>query len=323
MQFSFRALQYVVATAEAGSVNGGAQLLNSSQPSVSAAIAQIEARLGVALFVRHHARGMTTTAAGQRFVNEARILLNHARDFARNAETLGATVTGEITVGSFVTLATRFMPGLLAEFARRAPGITVNLQEGNQQEILDGLVSGHLELALAYAYAVPDDIKAQRLTELPPYVLVSPEHRLAGRRRISIHDIGGDPFILLDLPISRNYFLNLFLTHGIEPHIAYRSRSPELIRNLIGHGRGYTIHNVLPRHGLNYDGGRIVALPIAEQVAPVQVVALSLRRQKMRPAAELFASFLAEAFTPGGLFGADSPTDPPSAGSDDHAGSAP
>src|SRR5690606_19705925 len=152
-------------------VSGGAKLLNSSQPSVSSALALIEAELGVALFVRHHARGMTPTVAGQRFVNEARILLNHANDFARSTKALGASVTGEITVGSFVTLAARFMPGLLAGFAERAPGITVNLEEGNQQEILEELVSGRLELALDYAYAVPDGIKAERLTELPPYVL--------------------------------------------------------------------------------------------------------------------------------------------------------
>jgi DNA-binding transcriptional LysR family regulator len=302
MQFSFRSLQYVVATAEAGSVSGAAQMLNSSQPSVSAAIAQIEAELGVALFVRHHARGMTTTAAGQRFVNEARILLNHARDFARSAVALGAAVTGEITVGSFITLATRFMPGILTEFAARAPGITVNLEEGNQQEILAGLTSGRLELALAYAYAVPDDIKAERLTELPPYVLVSSDHRLAGRSQISLHEIRDDPFILLDLPISRDYFLNLFLTCGIEPRIAYRSRSPELIRSLISHHRGYTIHNVLPSNGLSYDGGRIVALTITDLVPPVHVVALSLRRQAMRPTVQLFATFLTGAFAPGGLF---------------------
>lgn len=302
MQFSFRSLQYVVATADAGSVSGGAQRLNSSQPSVSAAIAQIEADLGVALFVRHHARGMTTTAAGQRFVNEARVLLNHARDFARNAGTLGSAVAGEITVGSFVTLATRFMPGLLTGFAEQAPGITVNLQEGNQQEILDGLTRGHLELALAYAYAVPDEVKAERLTELPPYVLVSARHRLAERGRIRLHEISDDPFILLDLPISRDYFLNLFLTCGVEPRIAYRSRSPELIRSLIGHNRGYTIHNALLGNGRGYEEDRVVALQIADRVPPVHVVALSLRRQGMRPSVQSFADFLVASFAPGGLF---------------------
>lgn len=308
MQFSFRTLQYIVATAESGSVSGGAQRLNSSQPSVSAAIAQVEADLGVSLFVRHHARGMTTTVAGQRFVNEARVLLNHAEDFARNAGALGSAVTGEITIGSFVTLAARFMPALLTEFAALSPGITVNLEEGNQQEIIEGLTGGRLELALAYAYDVPDHIKAERLTELPPYVLVSAGHRFAGRSAVALQELRDEPFILLDLPISRDYFLNLFLTCGIEPRITYRSRSPELIRSLVGHNRGYTIHNVLPSGSQSYDGGQVVALPIAEKVPPVHVVALSLRRQSMRPTAQSFATFLAQSFAPQGLFATTSPT---------------
>lgn len=302
MHISMRALAYVVATADTGSVSASAKQLNVSQPSISAAIAQIEATLGMPLFVRHHARGMTTTAAGQRFVNDARHLLNHARDFSRSAESLGSDVSGQITVGSFVTLAIRFMPGLLAEFARRVPGITVNLEEGNQQEIIEGITSGRLELAIAYAYAVPEEVVAERLAELPPYILVSSNHPLAEREKISLKEIGQERFILLDLPFSRDYFFNLFMASGVEPRIAYRSRSPELIRGLVGHGCGYTIHNALPGTNVSYDGRGIVAIPIAERLASVHMVSLRLRRQNMRPAVRVFADFMKQAFQPGGLF---------------------
>lgn len=298
MHLSMRALSYIVATADAGSVSGSARQMNVSQPSISAAIAQIEATIGTPLFVRHHARGMTTTAAGQRFINEARILLNHARDFARSAQSLTSDMSGEVTVGSFVTLATRFMPGILAEFARRMPGIAINLEEGNQQDIIEGITSGRLELALAYAYAVPEEVVAERLAELPPNVLVSAEHPLAGREEISLKEIGHEPFILLDLPFSRDYFFNLFMACGVEPRIAYRSRSPELIRGLVGHGCGYTIHNAVPGINLSYDGRKIIALKIAERPAPVHIVSLRLRRQKMRPAVQIFADFMREAFRP-------------------------
>jgi DNA-binding transcriptional LysR family regulator len=297
-----RALGYIVATADTGSVSASAKQMNVSQPSISAAIAQIEATLGTSLFVRHHARGMTTTAAGQRFINEARILLAHARDFARNAEVLASDVSGEVNVGSFVTLATRFMPAILAEFARRRPGIVINLEEGNQQDIIEGVTSGRLELAMAYGYAVPEEVVAERLAELPPYVLVSSEHPLSRRGEIGLNEIGHEPFILLDLPFSRDYFFNLFMACGIEPRIAYRSRSPELIRGLVGHGCGYTVHNALPGTNLSYDGHKIVTLKIAERPSPVHVVSMRLRRQNMRPAVQAFADFMREAFQPNGLF---------------------
>jgi DNA-binding transcriptional LysR family regulator len=304
MHLSFRTLEYIVTTADTGSVTEAARLLNVSQPSVSSAIAHMEAELGAQIFIRHHARGMTLTVAGRRFVGEARLLLNHAREFGRNALALGDRLTGGITVGSFVTLATRFMPGLLAEFSQRMPGIMVSLEEGNQKDILDGLVAGRFEMALSYAYAITEEVAGELLAELPPCVLVSAEHPLADRADVSLSELANDPFILLDLPHSREYFFNLFMICKIEPRIVYRSHSYELIRGLVGHGHGYTVHNAVPGTTFGYDGTRIAVLPIRETLPPVQVMSLSLRRHTLRPAAQKFADYLREAFAPGGLYGA-------------------
>ncbi|MET3791301.1 LysR family transcriptional regulator [Aquamicrobium terrae] len=303
MHLSLRTLNYIVTTADTGSVTEAARRLNVSQPSISAAIGHMEEQLGAQIFVRHHARGVTLTVAGRRVVKDARLLLNHARDFGQSIMSLGDGLSGEITVGSFVTLATRFMPGLLAEFAQRVPGISVNLEEGNQQEILDGLVSGRMETALAYSYALTDEVVGEVLAELPPYVLVAADHPLAGRSSVRLRELADEPFILLDLPHSREYFFSLFLACKIEPRIVYRTRSYELIRGLVGHGHGYTIHNAVPGTTFGYDGSRIAVLPIEDRLAPVHVMSLSLRRQTMRPAARMFADYLKEAFAPGGLFG--------------------
>lgn len=307
MHFSLRNLGYLVTTADLGSVTDAAKMLNVSQPTISAAIAHAEAELGAQVFVRHHARGMTLTVAGRRLINEARLLLSHARDFERSMQSLGDSTTGEITVGSFMTLATRFMPALLSGFAQRMPGIAVNLEEGNQQDIVEGLLSGRLELALSYAYALPEEILGEHLIELPPYAIVSADHPFAGRDSVSLHELSGEPFILLDLPHSREYFFNLFLSCKIEPRIVYRSRSYELIRGLVGHGHGFTIHNAVPGTTVGYDGSRIAVLPIREALPPVHVMSLRLRRQTMRPAVSTFADYLKEAFSPGGLFHQASP----------------
>ncbi|MGV6875720.1 LysR family transcriptional regulator [Pseudochelatococcus sp. B33] len=302
MSFSLRHLRYIVAVSDTQSVTAASRQLGISQPAISGAIAEAEDKLGTPIFVRHHARGMSLTASGQRFVHEARLLLKHAADFDRSMAILGSAIMGEISVGCFGTLATRYMPALLTEFNRRRPGITVHLEEGNQQEIVDGLLSGRMEIAIAYAYALPPEITGEELVELPPYLLISADHPLAPRDRISLRDVANEPFILLDLPHSREYFMNLFSACGAIPIIAYRSKSYELIRGLVGHGRGYTIHNALPGTSVTYDGSRVTARPIVEPLPPVHVMSLRLRRQTMRPAVKAFADFLPEAFSPGGLF---------------------
>jgi len=128
------------------------------------------------------------------------------------------------------------------------------------------------------------------------------DHPLARRNNVALADLRDEPFILLDLPHSRDYFMSLFRTVGIEPHIAFRSRAYELTRGLVGHGRGYTIQNVLPRTQTTHDGGRVAAVPISDTLEPVRLVSLRLRRQAPRPAVEVFARHLKSSFSAGGVF---------------------
>ncbi len=200
------------------------------------------------VFVRHHARGVVVTAAGQRLVNDARLLLNHARDFDISALSLGEDLKGEIVVGCFAMLASRFMPGLLSAFSETHPGISLRVEEGDQQEILEGLLSGRTEIAVSYNFGVPDNILGERLTDLPPFLIVSEEHPLARLASVSLREFADEPFILLDFPHSRENLLILFVCCGMEARIIFRSRSYEFIRGLVGHGYGFTIHNATTDH---------------------------------------------------------------------------
>ncbi len=296
MSVSLRLLRYVVASAEAGNVTEAARRLNVSQSSVSAAISQLEDLLGFPIFVRHHARGITLTSAGARLMHDARQLLSHAGDFERNARSLGGELQGEITVGCFLTLTARFLPKMLAGFAALHPGISVRVEEGDQDEIVQALQSGRTELALSYDYALPDDVLADHLADLPPHAMLPASHPMAAQPTVPLRALAGEPFILLDLPHSRDYFVGLFAACGVEPRVAARSRSFEFIRGLVGQGLGYSLHNVLPRTGSTYDGAPVVALPLDEALRPVRIMRLRLRRNAMRPAVEAFWLFFATAF---------------------------
>ena len=310
MNLSLRQLRYVVAAADAGHVTAAAKRLNVSQPSISSAIAELEAEIGVPLFIRHHARGVTLTPVGERVVNEARLLLKHAQDFTQNAIDLGNALKGEITVGCFLTLAIRFMPGLLAGFAQKYPGITVTLQEGDQEETIASMLSGRIEIALAYSLAVPDDIHAEPLIDLPPYAIVAAHHPFAGRTSVSLRELADEPFILLDLPHSREYFFGLFRSAGIEPRIVFKSRSQELIRGLVAHGHGFAIQNAIPATTVAYDGNSIAVLAFEEALQPTRIMTLRLKHYATRPAVQAFETYVHEAFSPDGLFAPGSITPP-------------
>ncbi len=296
MNLSLRALRYVVATADHSNLTEAARHLNVSQPSISSAIAQVEAELGVQIFIRHHARGVSPTAAGSRIISEARALLNHARDFAQTAQALGDDVRGEISVGCLWTIATHIMPRVISGFGQNHPGVAVHLEEGDHQQILDMLLSGRTELALSYRLSIPDEVKGELLTELPPYAVLPEDHPLAKREVLHLEDLVDEPLILLDLPYSRDYFINLFSSRGLTPNIAFRSRAYELARGLVGHGRGYTITNLVSQTPDTHDGGRVAAVPLAGDLEPVQLMILTLERQLRRPAVEVFIEYFRAAY---------------------------
>jgi DNA-binding transcriptional LysR family regulator len=310
MKLSLRQLRYVVAAADCGHVTDASRRLNVSQPSISSAIAELEAEIGVPLFIRHHARGVTLTPVGERVINEARLLLKHAQDFTQNAIELGDALKGEIAVGCFLTLAIRFMPALLAGFAQRHPGMTVTLHEGDQEELIGMLLSGRTEFALAYSLALPEEIHAEPLGDLPPHAIVAADHPLAHRERVSLKELAGEPFILLDLPYSRDYFFGLFRSVGVEPRIVFRSRSQELIRGLVAHGHGFAIQNAIPATTIAYDGNRIAVLALDETLQPTRIMSLRLKQYATRAAVRAFEAYMHEAFSPGGPFAPGSITPP-------------
>jgi DNA-binding transcriptional LysR family regulator len=290
-RLSLRALRYFVAVAESGSVTAGARQVRVSQPSISAAIAGLEADLGVQLFVRHHAKGLSLTLSGDRLLAQARGLLAHAREVEQFAGTMGGAEGGEVTAGCFITLAPFLLPGLLAGFAAQHPEIALTIQEGDQAEVLEQLRTGRCEVALSYAYGLSDEFEATVLAELPPRIILAKDHPLARRRSVSLKELAGAPMILLDLPHTRDYFLSLFRTVKIEPRVAHRTRSYEMVRGLAARGLGFGILNAIPRLPWTYDGNRIVTVPITEHLPNILVVSLHLKKLATRPAVALFDAF--------------------------------
>ncbi|MGE0874709.1 MAG: LysR family transcriptional regulator [Burkholderiales bacterium] len=290
-RLSLRSLRYFVAAAETGSITAAAARVHVSQPSVSEAIARLEADLGVQLFLRRQSRGLALTVPGDRFLVQARNLLSHADEVERFADHMGDLLSGELRVGCFVTLAPFVLPALLAGFARAYPGISVSFEEANQLELLERLREGRCELAMTYAYGLGEEFASEVLAELPPRVVLAADDPRARRRSISLRELADAPMVLLDLPHTRDYFLSLFRSAQIEPRIAHRAHTYETVRGLVARGLGFTILNAIPRQSLTYDGGRVAAVPIAEELPKTLAVSLRSKKLTPRPTVTAFAEY--------------------------------
>ena len=101
MNFTLKQLSYFLAAAEHQSTTAAAAALNVSQPSVSAAIAQLEAGLGGPLFTRHQGIGLSMTPMGRRAMKSARAILTQAADFNPGLLGTDRALVGEVELACF------------------------------------------------------------------------------------------------------------------------------------------------------------------------------------------------------------------------------
>ena len=223
MRYTLKQLAYFVTAADTGSITAAARQLHISQPSISAAIAQLERQFGLELFVRHHAQGLSLTPTGQRLLAEARHLLAQARDFHEGAIELAESAAGEIDVGCFVTFAPMIIPGLLRAMRQAHPDIRIRLHEHDTEALQEGLREGRFDLALTYDLNIGADMAFEGLVDVPLHAMLPADHRFAARKRVALAELIEEPFVLLALPASRDYFLSLFYGLGLRPNLAHES----------------------------------------------------------------------------------------------------
>jgi len=284
VNFTLVQLRYFVTAAELGSMTAASRELMVAQSAISAAIAQVERELGVQLLIRHHARGLSLTRAGERFLVEAREFLAHASALAESARGLAGSLTGELAVGCAATLAPFYLSRLLRAFAARHPGVRVTVAEGEIAAMESALLDGRCEVALVYAVDLALDLDIRPLIEAKPYALLPPGHPLAEAERVSLADLAPEPMILLDLPRTRDYFRALY---AAEPRVRFRTSSYETARSLVAGGHGYSILTQRALTDQTYDGGRVVCVPISDDVPSLDVVLASVRG--VRPTARAIA----------------------------------
>jgi len=148
-------LMYFLATAEHGSFTAAADVLHLARPSVSEQIANLEAELGVALFVRA-GRRLELTDAGRLLRPEAERTLAAADEAASVVGRARTLQGGTAALGTFSTAHHLLLPGLIEAFARRHPMVSVRVVGENSAQLAEAVRAGRLEAGLV-ALPINDD----------------------------------------------------------------------------------------------------------------------------------------------------------------------
>ncbi len=237
-------LRYVEAAGRLGSIANAAGELNISQSSVTAAIDGFEERVGYTIFSRMPAKGIVATPTGREVLTLVRGFLDQAQHFASDLASIAGTSTGVLRMACYVTVAPYVIPGMLRSFTRNNPGIRIDLREGDMVSINELLQNGEVDLACTFDGMLSERTPFLPLFEARPFAVLAADHPLALKQAVTLAELCEMPMVLLDLPASREYFLDLFQSQGLKPKISHSTRSAESVRGLVAGGFGFSILNV-------------------------------------------------------------------------------
>ena len=192
-----RQLEYLVAVVEAESFSRAARDLGVAQPSISEQIRKLERELRQPLLDRLPRR-VVPTPAGQQLVEHARRILAEVAEAKRRAgEAARGRLSGRLAIGAIPTIAPFLLPRLVPAFERRHPQVELVVSEDTTSRLVEHLIRGDLDLALASTVPTTPHLQVDEITSEPLLLMLLSRHRLARARKVDPARLAGERFVAL------------------------------------------------------------------------------------------------------------------------------
>ena len=232
LPIELRAWRQFLVLAETLHFGQAAQRLHMTQPPLSLAIQQMEARLGVSLFERSRRR-VGLTSAGAALVEPVRRLLSQAA---------GHGAVGRLRLGFVSTIGFGPLPRWLRDFREAEPGVTVSLRESTTDVQLQAMERGEADAGFVLHAPGMAPPWARISAGVEPMVLALPESwPLAARARLSLAPVLAEPLIIFPRGIAPSVYdavLAFYHRQGVSPTIAQEAIQMQTIVNLVSAGLG-------------------------------------------------------------------------------------
>jgi DNA-binding transcriptional LysR family regulator len=266
-----------------------AQRLNTTQPNISRAIAELEQAFGVRLLDRHR-QGITPTAYGRALLDCGTVVFDDLRQGVKKIELLADPGAGEVRIGSTNYTGETFVTAVIARLSRRHPRMTFQLvmTEDDTDKLYRELSERNVDFVIARKGGRLSDQKIAFETLYTPASVVVAGSRSpwARRRRIELAELMKEAWVL-PAPdgILASTYLDIFRASGLDPRITVFATPPGARLNLVGTGRFLSI--LTSAVSLSNRPG-IAILPVKLQYATTAVGIITLKNRTLSPAAELF-----------------------------------
>ena len=289
-QMKLQDLHVLMTVVKAGSMGKAAERLNTSQPSVSRSVAELEHALGVRLLDRHR-QGVQPTEYGRALLDCGVAIFDDLRQGVENIEFLADPASGEVRIGSIIPLAAGFISAVIDRLSRRYPRIVFRVMATDAETLHRELCERHIDLVMIKRIGPFSDEQFSFETLFyDSYVVVAgARHPWARRRSIALAELARQSWVLPPPEtVSGAVVMDAFRASGLDyPRVTVLTLPSEVRASLLATGRFLTL---FPTSVLRFSAERpaLKVLPVELPVAPVPVGIVTLRNRTLSPVAKLF-----------------------------------
>ena len=268
---TLRHLRIFIQVCDTQSVTKTAKSLHLSQPAVSQAIRELEDYYHVPLFDRI-SRKLIISTAGERLYSEAIQIL--ARYDQLETTMMDWESSGEIRIGSSVTIGAELMPSLVSQLQAEFPDLKIYVQINSSDAIEEALLRNQIDLALLEGTIHSDRLNHINFLEDELSVFCWEKHPLCMKSEITLDEIRNEKLLLRDAKSGTRQLVNRRLNLedlGIQPY--WESTSTHALIHAAQKGLGITI---LPKQMVagytNHGGLKMLNVPSLDLKRSFQIV---------------------------------------------------
>lgn len=260
-----RHLNAFVAISRMGGMRSAGKQLGLSPSALSHAIKALETDVGARLFERT-ARSLALSPAGKKFLPEAEALLRQMQVARAAVQGTNDWRRGRLAIGSNSTGCQFILPNIIREFKESFPGLSLALVERETDELVERVLDGRLDLAIAPLFRDYRDLVQLELAEDELGFLIHPLHPWAKRERINRAELQQEERLILPDSASPTFELidAYFRQERIPLHAYIEIGNEEVVKQLVGLDLGV---GILPAWiaASEIETGALVSLPLGRR----------------------------------------------------------
>jgi DNA-binding transcriptional LysR family regulator len=233
-------LETLLAISKTMSFRKAGELLNLTQPAVSAQIKSLEDEFGILLLDRN--QPVTLTDSGQLFLEHAEQILSIVNELKMKLSDMSTTPQGQIRLGTTTSIAIQILPRVLSYFTNQFPLIQTTIFSMPSSQIITSVETGNVDIGIGYLFEKHPNLITSALYYDTFELTVAPEHPLAKHDHLPFSALNHVPLIMLSPDTAGRRFVDrVFQNYGMVPQIVLELSSSEEVKRMVELNMGASI----------------------------------------------------------------------------------